>query len=65
MAKKTVATLQKAGKGLTKVIKMVKSEKSGARNDKGDVIVPKSIALPLLLLMSYSLITIYPSERTL
>jgi len=30
MAKKTVATLQKAGKNLTKVIKMVKSEKSGA-----------------------------------
>lgn len=30
MAKKTVATLQKGGKNLTKVIKMVKSEKTGA-----------------------------------
>ena len=30
MAKKTVASLQKAGKNLTKVIKMVKSEKTGA-----------------------------------
>lgn len=30
MAKKTVASLQKAGKSLTKVIKMVKSEKTGA-----------------------------------
>ena len=30
MAKKTVASLQTAGKSLTKVIKMVKSEKSVA-----------------------------------
>ena len=30
MAKKTVATLQKGGKSLTKVIKMVKSDKTGA-----------------------------------
>lgn len=30
MAKKTVATLQKGAKNLTKVIKMVKSEKTGA-----------------------------------
>ena len=30
MAKKTVATLQKGGKAYTKVIKPVKSEKSGA-----------------------------------
>ena len=30
MAKKTVASLQKAGKSLTKVIKMVKSDKSDA-----------------------------------
>ena len=30
MAKKTVSSLQKAGKSLTKVIKMVKSEKTGA-----------------------------------
>lgn len=30
MAKKVVASLQKAGKSLTKVIKMVKSEKTGA-----------------------------------
>ncbi len=30
MAKKTVATLQKGGKTYTKVIKTVKSEKTGA-----------------------------------
>lgn len=30
MAKKVVASIQKAGKSLTKVIKMVKSEKTGA-----------------------------------
>ena len=40
MAKKTVATLQKAGKNLTKVIKMVKSEKTGAYSFKEDI-VPK------------------------
>jgi hypothetical protein len=39
MAKKTVATLQKgAGKGYSKVIKMVKSEKSGAYTFKEEVI---------------------------
>lgn len=38
MAKKTVATLQKAGKGLTKVIKMVKSEKTGAYTFKEDIV---------------------------
>ena len=39
MAKKTVATLQKgAGKGFSKVIKMVKSEKTGAYTFKEDVI---------------------------
>lgn len=38
MAKKTVATLQKAGKNLTKVIKMVKSEKSGAYVFKEDIV---------------------------
>jgi hypothetical protein len=40
MAKKTVATLQKgAGKGYAKVIKMVKSEKTGSYTFK-EVIVP-------------------------
>jgi hypothetical protein len=39
MAKKTVATLQKgAGKGYSKVIKMVKSEKSGSYSFKEEVI---------------------------
>ena len=38
MAKKTVATLQKAGKNLTKVIKMVKSEKSGAYTFTEDIV---------------------------
>ncbi len=39
MAKKAVATLQKgAGKGYAKVIKMVKSPKSGAYTFKEEVI---------------------------
>ncbi len=38
MAKKTVASLQTAGKNLTKVIKMVKSEKSGAYAFKEGII---------------------------
>jgi len=39
MAKKAVATLQKgAGKGYAKVIKMVKSEKTGAYSFKEEVI---------------------------
>jgi hypothetical protein len=39
MAKKTVATLQKgAGKGYAKVIKMVKSEKTGAYSFREEVI---------------------------
>ncbi|GAB4251717.1 MAG: DUF4295 domain-containing protein [Vicingaceae bacterium] len=38
MAKKTVATLQKANKNLTKVIKMVKSEKTGAYSFKEDIV---------------------------
>jgi len=39
MAKKTVATLQKgAGKGYSKVIKMVKSPKTGAYSFKEEVI---------------------------
>ena len=37
MAKKTVASLQKAGKSLTKVIKMVRSEKTGAYTFKQDI----------------------------
>ena len=40
MAKKTVATLQKgAGKGYAKVIKMIKSPKTGAYTFKEVVIV--------------------------
>ncbi|MBN1822533.1 MAG: DUF4295 domain-containing protein [Prolixibacteraceae bacterium] len=39
MAKKTVATLQKgAGKGFAKVIKMVKSPKTGAYTFKEEVV---------------------------
>lgn len=39
MAKKAVATLQKgAGKGYAKVIKMVKSQKTGAYSFKEEVI---------------------------
>ena len=39
MAKKTVATLQKGeGKSFTKVIKMVKSEKTGAYTFKEEII---------------------------
>lgn len=38
MAKKTVASLQKAGKNLTKVIKMVKSEKTGAYSFTEDIV---------------------------
>ncbi|MCK3685189.1 DUF4295 domain-containing protein [Maribellus sp. YY47] len=39
MAKKAVATLQKgAGKGYSKVVKMVKSEKTGAYTFKEEII---------------------------
>jgi hypothetical protein len=39
MAKKTVATLQKgSGKGYSKVIRMVKSEKTGAYTFKQEII---------------------------
>jgi hypothetical protein len=39
MAKKSVASLQKgAGKGFAKVIKMVKSEKSGAYSFKEEIV---------------------------
>lgn len=37
MAKKVVASLQTAGKNYTKVIKMVKSEKTGAYTFKENV----------------------------
>jgi len=43
MAKKTVATLQKAGKNLTKVIKMVKSEKTGAYSFREDIVVKEKV----------------------
>lgn len=40
MAKKTVATIQKgAGKGHSKVIKMIKSPKTGAYIFKEDIII--------------------------
>lgn len=39
MAKKTVATLQKAGKNFTKVIRMVKSEKTGAYIFREEIVV--------------------------
>ncbi len=39
MAKKSVATLQKAdGRGFTKVIKMVKSEESGSYSFKESIV---------------------------
>jgi len=38
MAKKTVASLQKGGKNLTKVIKMVKSDKTGAYSFKESIV---------------------------
>ncbi len=38
MAKKVVATLQSAGKDFTKVIKMMKSPKSGAYSFKEEII---------------------------
>ena len=38
MAKKTVATLQKGGKNLTKCIKIVKSPKSGAYMFKEEIV---------------------------
>ena len=45
MAKKTVATLQKAsGKGFSKVVKMVKSEKTGAYTFKQEIIANEEVA---------------------
>lgn len=38
MAKKTVATLQSQGKDYAKVIKMVKSSKSGAYSFKEEIV---------------------------
>ncbi|MEQ8323822.1 MAG: DUF4295 domain-containing protein [Vicingaceae bacterium] len=44
MAKKTVATLQKgSGKTLTKVIKMVKSEKTGAYTFKEEMVLNEKV----------------------
>jgi hypothetical protein len=44
MAKKAVATLQKgAGKGYAKVIKMVKSEKSGAYTFMEEIIPNENV----------------------
>lgn len=44
MAKKTVATLQnKDGRGFSKVIKMVKSEKTGAYTFKEQIVPKESV----------------------
>ncbi len=44
MAKKTVASLQKgAGKAYTKVIKMVKSEKSGSYSFKEEIVPNETV----------------------
>ena len=44
MAKKTVASLQKGeGKALTKVIKMVKSEKTGAYIFKEEMVLNEKV----------------------
>ncbi|MCL1821601.1 MAG: DUF4295 domain-containing protein [Prolixibacteraceae bacterium] len=44
MAKKTVATLQKgSGKGYSKVIKMVKSEKTGAYTFKEEIVINEDV----------------------
>ena len=43
MAKKTVATLQKAYKRLTKAIKMVKSPKTGAYTFVESVMAPELV----------------------
>jgi len=43
MAKKTVASLQKSGKNLTKVIKMVKSEKTGAYSFQEGIVTKEKV----------------------
>ena len=43
MAKKTVATLQTASKRLTKAIKMVKSQKTGAYTFVESVMAPELV----------------------
>ena len=43
MAKKTVATLQTSSKRLTKAIKMVKSDKSGAYNFVESMMLPEQV----------------------
>ena len=43
MAKKSVATLQTGSKRLTKAIKMVRSEKSGAYNYVETIIAPEMV----------------------
>jgi hypothetical protein len=45
MAKKTVATLQKgSGKSFSKVVRMVKSEKSGSYTFKEEIIANEEVA---------------------
>tara|TARA_B100000768_G_C11248011_1_gene362724 strand:- start:605 stop:754 length:150 start_codon:yes stop_codon:yes gene_type:complete len=44
MAKKTVATLQKGGKSYTKVIKTVKSPKTGAYTFKEEMVPNEGVA---------------------
>jgi len=43
MAKKTVASLQTSSKRLTKAIKMVKSDKTGAYTFKESVMAPEAV----------------------
>ncbi len=43
MAKKTVASLQTSSKRLTKAIKMVKSQKTGAYTFKESVMAPERV----------------------
>jgi hypothetical protein len=43
MAKKVVATLQKGGKNFTKVIKMVKSPKTGSYSFREEVVLNEEV----------------------
>lgn len=43
MAKKTVATLRTGGKNLTKVIKMVRSPKTGAYTFKEEIVANEKV----------------------
>jgi hypothetical protein len=43
MAKKSVATLQKGGKGFAKIIKTVKSPKTGAYTFKEEMVLVENV----------------------